>query len=45
MLAGIAHDLATPLTKIQGYASGLQDGIADTPEKQQRYLQKILETT
>lgn len=33
MLAGIAHDLATPLTKIQGYASGLQDGIADTPEK------------
>ena len=45
MLAGIAHDLATPLTKIQGYASGIQDGIADTPEKRQRYLQKILETT
>lgn len=32
MLAGIAHDLATPLTKIQGYAAGIQDGIADTPE-------------
>ena len=45
MLAGIAHDLATPLTKIQGYAAGIQDGIADTPEKRQRYLQKILETT
>ena len=45
LLAGIAHDLATPLTKIQGYASGLKDGIADTPEKQQRYLDKILETT
>lgn len=44
LLAGIAHDLATPLTKIQGYASGIKDGIADTPEKQQRYLDKILET-
>lgn len=41
LLAGIAHDLATPLTKIRGYASGLQDGIADTPEKQERYLRKI----
>ncbi len=45
LLAGIAHDLATPLTKIQGYASGLQDGIADTPEKQQRYLHKITDAT
>ena len=44
LLAGIAHDLATPLTKIQGYASGIKDGIADTPEKRQRYLDKILET-
>lgn len=44
LLAGIAHDLATPLTKIQGYASGIKDGIADIPEKQQRYLDKILET-
>lgn len=45
LLAGIAHDLATPLTKIQGYASGLQDGIANTPEKQERYLQKITDAT
>lgn len=45
LLAGIAHDLATPLTKIQGYASGIKDGIADTPEKWQRYLDKILETS
>lgn len=44
LLAGIAHDLATPLTKIQGYASGIKDGIAETPEKRQRYLDKILET-
>lgn len=44
LLAGIAHDLDTPLTKIQGYASGIKDGIADTPEKRQRYLDKILET-
>ena len=34
-----------PLSPNPGLCSGLQDGIADTPEKQQRYLQKILETT
>lgn len=33
LFAGIAHDLATPLTKIQGYTSGILDGIANTPEK------------
>ena len=40
-LAGIAHDLRTPLTSIKGYVEGLMDGIANTPEKQQRYLQTI----
>ena len=44
VIAGISHDLGTPLTSIKGYASGLLDGIAVTPEKQQRYLQTIYDT-
>lgn len=45
MIAGIAHDLRTPLTSVKGYVEGLMDGIADTPEKQQRYLQTIYSAT
>lgn len=45
LLAGIAHDLSTPLTKIEGYTSGILDGIANTPEKEQHYLQMILDTS
>mgnify|MGYP000843741221 FL=1 len=41
LLIGILHDLATPLTAIKGYASGLLDGIAATPEKQQQYAEHI----
>lgn len=33
MIAGISHDLRTPLTSIKGYVSGLIDGIADSPGK------------
>jgi signal transduction histidine kinase len=39
MLAGISHDLSTPLTSIKGYISGILDGVADTPEKQRHYLE------
>lgn len=39
LLAGISHDLRTPLTAIKGYIKGIQDGVANTPEKQQQYLQ------
>lgn len=45
MTAGFAHDLRTPLTSIKGYVEGLRDGIANTPEKQQYYLQTIYEST
>ncbi|MGE1061655.1 HAMP domain-containing sensor histidine kinase [Megasphaera paucivorans] len=41
LLAGISHDLRTPLTSIKGYAEGLLTGIADTQEKQQRYYRAI----
>lgn len=44
MIAGIAHDLRTPLTSIKGYLEGIQDGVADTPEKQKHYLETIYDS-
>lgn len=41
LIIGISHDLRTPLTSISGYLDGLMDGIANTPEKRQRYLAAI----
>lgn len=41
LIIGISHDLRTPLTSISGYLDGLLDGIANTPEKRERYLQAI----
>lgn len=38
MLAGISHDLRSPLTSIKSYVKGLQDDIAKTPDKQKEYL-------
>lgn len=41
LMAGISHDLRSPLTAIQAYVEGLLDGVAATPEKQQAYLRTI----
>ncbi len=41
LISNIAHDLKTPLTAIQGYAEGLMDGVASTPEKQMSYIKTI----
>lgn len=41
LIAHISHDLKTPVTSIKGYVEGLRDGICDTPEKQDRYIQTI----
>ena len=41
LVVNISHDLKTPLTAIQGYACGLIEGVASTPEKQSRYLDTI----
>jgi signal transduction histidine kinase len=38
LVAGISHDLRTPLTSVKGYIKGLRDGVAQTPEKQEQYL-------
>ncbi len=42
LFIGILHDIATPLTAVKGYASGILDGIATTPEKQRHYTERIL---
>lgn len=41
LISNIAHDLKTPLTTIKGYAEGIIDGIANTPEKQEKYIRTI----
>lgn len=41
LIGNISHDLKTPLTAIKGYAEGMMDGVADTPEKQEKYLKTI----
>lgn len=41
LISNISHDLKTPLTAIKGYAEGLNDGVADTKEKQEKYLKTI----
>ena len=38
LVAGISHDLRTPLTSVQGCLKGLRDGVAGTPEKRAQYL-------
>ena len=37
LVVGISHDLRTPLTTIKGYVKGLKDGVANTPEKCEKY--------
>ncbi|MCC5437468.1 HAMP domain-containing sensor histidine kinase [Clostridium botulinum] len=38
LIAGISHDLRTPLTSVKGYIKGLRDGVANTSEKREQYL-------
>lgn len=45
MIAGISHDLRTPLTAVRGTIKGLMDGIASTPEQQEKFLQAAYRRT
>ena len=44
LIASISHDLKTPLTSIKGYVKGIQDRVANTPEKLERYMDTIYKT-
>ena len=41
LVSNISHDLKTPITSIKGYVEGIMDGVADTPEKMDRYIKTI----
>lgn len=41
LISNISHDLKTPITAIKGYIEGIRDGIADTPEKMDKYVSTI----
>ncbi|MFD1736504.1 sensor histidine kinase [Bacillus salitolerans] len=45
LIASISHDLRTPLSSIQGYVEGLQDGVDQNEEMKQRYLHVIKSKT
>lgn len=45
LIAGISHDLRTPLTSVKAYLEGIEKGVASTPEAQKRYFDIIKSKT
>lgn len=41
LIAGMSHDLKSPLTSIRAYSEAIRDGMASTPELRQRYIETV----
>lgn len=41
LISSISHDLKTPITAIKGYVEGIMDGVANSPEKVDKYVKTI----
>lgn len=41
LISNISHDLKTPITAVKGYVEGIIDGVADSPEKMEKYIKTI----
>lgn len=41
LIAGMSHDLKSPLTSIRAYSEAIRDGVAQKPEMRQRYIETI----
>lgn len=42
-IANVSHELKTPIALIQGYAEGLQEGMAEDPESREYYCEVIVD--
>lgn len=42
LISNISHDLKTPITTIKGYVEGIRDGLADSPDKLDKYVGTII---
>ena len=45
LIAGISHDLRTPLTSVKAYLEGIETGVAASPSMQKKYLEIIKNKT
>ena len=45
LMANLSHDMRTPITAIKGYVEGIRDGVANTPEKRDHYLDVVYAKT
>ena len=45
LIAGISHDLRTPLTSIKGCLEGIETGVASSPEMREKYLSIVKNKT
>jgi histidine kinase len=45
LVSNISHDIKTPITAVKGYVEGIMDGVADTPDKMNKYIKTIYTKT